>query len=290
MIDSNANGSALPDLPVSRLATDARFQHVYISFYTAMNVITLVSEKWNEEYRDAYNDLIVSTWAPVILYAVKLLYEFCWIRDESEIASILFENTSMVPFLYMCFHILLARSPDDPSARIVHVFGQELTGRELTLCTAAGVCLFIFGLSLRKFCDITQSQILYDHKFTMFAWSVLFLCTLSGGLPIPAAAQPFLVLAVLTIISGQVKAYCDFLHSQRTHQNEPTAGGGGAPHYTQLFSQNESAAGGGGAPHNTQMLGQGPQGSLGEGLIDVVDAIGVSDGGDGESIPIATPI
>ena len=79
MIDSNANananGSTLPDLPVSLLATDARLHLAYITFYTAVHVITLLSEKWHEEYSDANNDLIVSTYAPLILYAVKFLYE-----------------------------------------------------------------------------------------------------------------------------------------------------------------------------------------------------------------------
>ena len=264
MIDSNANGSALPNLPVSRLATDSRFHLAYISFYTAVNVITLLSEKWNDEYSDANNDLIVSTYAPLILYAVKFLYEICWIRGESEIARVLFESTSMAPLLYMCLHIQLARSPDDPSARDI--------GHELTVSIASWDYFIIFVTSLHKFCDITQPQILKTHKLTMFAWFVLFLCTLSGGLAVPAAAQPFLVLAVLTIMAGQWKAYFDFLDSQRTHQNEPPESGEVASHYAQLFAQNESAAGGGDEPHNTQMN-------------SVVVAIAADD--NGEDYPLA---
>ena len=219
MIDSNANGSALPDLPVSRLATDSRLQLAYISFYVAVHVITLLSEKWNEEYSDANNDLIVSTFAPLILYAVKFLYEIFWIRGESEIARILFESTSMAPLLYMCFHIQGDRSPNDPSARDI--------GHELTVIIASWDYLFIFVMSLNKFCNNTQAKILKAHKFTMFAWFVLFLCTISGGLPVPAAAQPFLVLAVLTIIAGQGKAYHDLRHSQLLHQNGSQASGEG---------------------------------------------------------------
>ena len=207
MIDSNANGSTQPNLPVSRLATDARLHFAYTIFCAAAHGVTFNSELWNEEYSDA---ALTATFSITpILYCVMALYENCLIRDESEIARILFESTSMAPLLYMCLYISLARPPDHLSARVID--------QAISLSIANGAYISIFLMCLIKFCFKTQPEILKVHKCTMLAWLGLLSSMLSGGLPIPVMAQSCLVLAVLTIIAGQGKAYHDLRHSQLFH-------------------------------------------------------------------------